>query len=66
MMLEKLISLIEKIFLSITKIGSTGISTLEAFKFKLVHYNIMKKILIFILYSVILDRPNFIIKLSQG
>ena len=39
MMSEKLISLIEKISLSITKIGSIGMSILEVSKFKSLHYN---------------------------
>jgi len=62
MTLEKLIWLIGRIFLSITKIESIGISMSEASKFKSFHYNIMVNILIFTLYSVILGIPNLLIR----
>jgi len=64
-MWQKLILLIKKTFLSITRIESIDISMLEASKSKLHHYSIMVKTLIFMLYSVILGIPNLIIKSSQ-
>ena len=65
MMSEKLILLIGKTFLSITRIESIDISILEASKYKSHHYNIMVMKSIFMLYSVILGIPNLTIKLSQ-
>ena len=49
---------IGKISCRITRIESDGISMLEVSKFFLHHYFLMAKILIFMRYSVILDRPN--------
>jgi len=65
MIWEKLILLIEKIFSSITKTENVGKSMLEVSKFKLHHYNIMEKISIHMLYYVISDISNLIIKLSH-
>ena len=59
----KVISLIGKISLGITKLESTSISMLEVPKCKSLHYNIMGMILIFMLYSMILGMQNLIIKL---
>ena len=55
-----------KTSVGITKIENIGVSMLEVSKCKLLHYNIMAKILIFMCCSVILHIPNLIIKLSQG
>ena len=66
MTLGKLISLIEKISVNITKIESIDISMSEVSKFKSLHYNIMVKILISMLCFVISDMPNLTTKLSQG
>ena len=66
MMWKELISLIRKIFSSITRVGSIGISMLEVSKFKLQHYGTMTKILIFMLRVVISSITNLIIWLSQG
>jgi len=52
--------------LNITKIESTGTCILEVSMFKSPHYNIMGKILIFMLCSVILGISSLLIKLSQG
>ena len=64
-MWEKLLLLIRKIFLSITRIEYIGISILEASKSILAHYSIIARILIFMIYFMILGIPNFIIILSH-
>ena len=52
MIQEKLSSLIEKIFVSMTKIESADTSMLEVSKFKSLHYSVMARILFFMLCSV--------------
>ena len=61
----KLILLIEKNILKHNKDQNIHISMLEMSTFKLHHYNIMTKLLIFMRYFATLDISNLIIKLLQ-